>query len=99
MARPGGRALRYLPGAGRVMPGRARRGRRWPAPHDRWGKIAAMAQTLVCFHAHPDDEALLTAGVMAAAAAAGHRVVLVVATRGEVGMVADDFLAEGETLA
>jgi LmbE family N-acetylglucosaminyl deacetylase len=58
-----------------------------------------MAQTLVCFHAHPDDEALLTAGVMAAAAAAGHRVVLVVATRGEVGMVADDFLAEGETLA
>ena len=58
-----------------------------------------MAQTLVCFHAHPDDEALLTAGVMAAAAAAGHRVVLVVATRGEVGMVAGDFLAEGETLA
>lgn len=72
---------------------------RWPGPGDRWGKIAAMAQTLVCFHAHPDDEALLTAGVMAAAAAAGHRVVLVVATRGEVGLVAGDFLADGETLA
>ena len=65
----------------------------------RWGKIAAMAHTLVCFHAHPDDEALLTAGVMAAAAADGHRVVLVVATRGEVGLVAGDFLADGETLA
>jgi len=58
-----------------------------------------MVHTLVCFHAHPDDEALLTAGVMAAAADGGHRVVLVVATRGEVGLVAGDFLAEGETLA
>jgi LmbE family N-acetylglucosaminyl deacetylase len=58
-----------------------------------------MAHTLVCFHAHPDDEALLTAGVMAAAAAEGHRVVLVVATRGDVGEVAGEFLADGETLA
>jgi LmbE family N-acetylglucosaminyl deacetylase len=54
--------------------------------------------TLVCFHAHPDDEALLTAGTMAKAAAAGHRVVLVVATRGEVGEVAADFLTDGEAL-
>ena len=38
------------------------------------------ARTLVVFHAHPDDEALLTAGTMARAAAEGHRVVLVVAT-------------------
>jgi len=51
-----------------------------------------MAHTLVCFHAHPDDEALLTAGVMARAAAEGHRVVLVVATRGDVGQVAGSFL-------
>ena len=51
-----------------------------------------MPHTLVCFHAHPDDEALLTAGTMAKAAAAGHRVVLVVATRGEVGEVGGDFL-------
>jgi len=42
--------------------------------------------TLVVFHAHPDDEALLTAGTMARAAAAGHRVVLVVATAGEAGL-------------
>ncbi len=57
-----------------------------------------MPHTLVCFHAHPDDEALLTAGTMAKAAAAGHRVVLVVATRGEVGEVAADFLGDGEAL-
>jgi LmbE family N-acetylglucosaminyl deacetylase len=53
--------------------------------------------TLVCFHAHPDDEVLMTGGVMARAAAAGHRVVLVVATGGELGEVPDD-LAAGETL-
>jgi LmbE family N-acetylglucosaminyl deacetylase len=58
-----------------------------------------MTHTLVCFHAHPDDEALLTAGVMAKAAAAGHRVVLVSATRGDVGLVAGDFLGQGEDLA
>jgi LmbE family N-acetylglucosaminyl deacetylase len=43
------------------------------------------ARTLVVFHAHPDDEALLTAGTMARAARQGHRVVLVVATDGELG--------------
>ena len=36
---------------------------------------------------------------MAKAAAEGHRVVLVVATRGDVGQVAGDFLTEGEGLA
>jgi LmbE family N-acetylglucosaminyl deacetylase len=55
--------------------------------------------TLVCFHAHPDDEAIATGGVMAAAADAGHRVVLVLATRGEHGEVDDGVLGEGETLA
>jgi LmbE family N-acetylglucosaminyl deacetylase len=54
--------------------------------------------TLVCFHAHPDDEAISTGGSMARAAAEGHRVVLVVATDGAHGEVPDD-LAEGETLA
>jgi LmbE family N-acetylglucosaminyl deacetylase len=49
----------------------------------------------VFFHAHPDDEALLTAGTMAMLAAQGHRVVLVVATAGEQGL-AD--LAPGATL-
>ncbi len=48
-----------------------------------------MPSTLVFFHAHPDDEALLTAGTMAKAAADGHRVVLVVATAGEVGEAAE----------
>lgn len=54
--------------------------------------------TLVCFHAHPDDEAIATAGTMAKAVADGHRVVLVCATRGECGEVADGFLRDGETL-
>jgi LmbE family N-acetylglucosaminyl deacetylase len=54
--------------------------------------------TLVCFHAHPDDEAIATGGVMAKAAAEGHRVVLVTATRGEHGEVADGFLDSGEAL-
>jgi len=54
--------------------------------------------TLVCFHAHPDDEAIATGGVMAQAAADGHRVVLVVATRGEEGEVAPGVLAPGEPL-
>jgi LmbE family N-acetylglucosaminyl deacetylase len=42
--------------------------------------------TVVSFHAHPDDEALLTAGTLARAAAEGHRVVIVVATAGEAGL-------------
>jgi LmbE family N-acetylglucosaminyl deacetylase len=48
-----------------------------------------MSFCLVSFHAHPDDEALLTAGTLARAAAEGHRVVLVVATRGEAGLSDD----------
>ncbi|MEU4802869.1 PIG-L family deacetylase [Actinosynnema sp. NPDC023587] len=36
--------------------------------------------TVVAFHAHPDDEVLLTGGTLARAAAEGHRVVVVVAT-------------------
>jgi LmbE family N-acetylglucosaminyl deacetylase len=43
-------------------------------------------RTLVSFHAHPDDEVLLTGGTLARAAAQGHRVVLVVATDGEAGL-------------
>lgn len=42
--------------------------------------------TLVFLHAHPDDEALLTAGTMARAAAEGQRVVLAVATDGAAGL-------------
>jgi LmbE family N-acetylglucosaminyl deacetylase len=54
--------------------------------------------TLVTFHAHPDDESIATGGTMAKAAADGHRVVLVVATRGEHGEVDEHFLPEGEAL-
>lgn len=54
--------------------------------------------TLVCFHAHPDDEAIATGGTMAKAAADGHRVVLVTATRGEHGEVAEGFLDPDEEL-
>ena len=42
------------------------------------GRLARVA-TVVAFHAHPDDEVLLTGGTIAGLAAAGHRVVVVVA--------------------
>ena len=54
--------------------------------------------TLVTFHAHPDDESITTGGVMAKASEEGHRVVLVVATKGEHGEVAEGFLEPGEPL-
>jgi len=54
--------------------------------------------TVAFFHAHPDDECMLTGGTMAKLAAAGHRVVLVTATRGERGEVPDGMLSAGETL-
>ncbi|WP_341746921.1 PIG-L family deacetylase [Dermatophilus congolensis] len=44
-----------------------------------------MSRTIVAVNAHPDDEALLMAGTLAKAAAAGDRVILVVATDGELG--------------
>lgn len=53
--------------------------------------------TLVCLHAHPDDEAIATGGSMARAHAEGHRVVLIVATDGAHGETPDD-LADGESL-
>jgi LmbE family N-acetylglucosaminyl deacetylase len=57
-----------------------------------------MPYTLVLFHAHPDDEAIATGGTMARAKSEGHRVVLVSATRGELGEYAPDSLAPGEEL-
>lgn len=54
-----------------------------------------MSRTLLAFHAHPDDEALLTSGTMARAARAGHRVVLVVATDGGLGLAASEYAADG----
>jgi LmbE family N-acetylglucosaminyl deacetylase len=54
--------------------------------------------TLVSFHAHPDDECIACGGVMRKAFEEGHRVVLVVATRGENGEVQEGFLTAGEEL-
>jgi LmbE family N-acetylglucosaminyl deacetylase len=39
--------------------------------------------TVVAFHAHPDDEVLLTGGTIARLAAEGHRVIIVVACDGD----------------
>jgi LmbE family N-acetylglucosaminyl deacetylase len=57
-----------------------------------------MTATIVSFHAHPDDEAITVGGTLAMAADAGHRVVLVFATRGDLGEVADGVLAPDEAL-
>jgi LmbE family N-acetylglucosaminyl deacetylase len=54
--------------------------------------------TLVAFHAHPDDECLLQSGSLAKAVHDGHRVVVVYATRGEVGEAPDGLLEPGESL-
>lgn len=55
-----------------------------------------MTYTVVSFHAHPDDEALLTAGTLARVVAEGHRVVLVTATDGAAGLAAADLAASGD---
>lgn len=55
--------------------------------------------TIVSFQAHPDDESITVAGTLARAAAAGHRVVLVFATRGELGEPVPGVLAPGEQLS
>ena len=54
--------------------------------------------TMVNFHAHPDDEAIATSGTMMKAADDGHRVVLVVATKGERGEPVPGALRPGEAL-
>jgi LmbE family N-acetylglucosaminyl deacetylase len=54
---------------------------------------------IVSFHAHPDDESIGTGGLLARAAAAGERVTLVFATRGELGTPVPGVLADGEQLS
>lgn len=56
---------------------------------------AILTKTVVSFHAHPDDESLLTGGTLAKAAAAGHRVVLVSATNGAAGLASSPLRADG----
>src|SRR6266511_2519752 len=55
-------------------------------------------RTLLVALAHPDDETFGVGGVMARAVEEGHRVVIVCATRGEAGEIADPSLATPETL-
>ena len=54
--------------------------------------------SLVFLHAHPDDESIQTGGTIAKAAAEGHRVTLVIATRGEHGEVVPGVLDDAEQL-
>ena len=61
------------------------------------GRVPEMA-TIVFFHAHPDDEAIATGGTMAELSDQGHRVVLVTATRGELGEIPDGLLGPSESL-
>jgi len=45
----------------------------------------AFARTLMCVHAHPDDEALFTAGITSHYGDLGYRVVLITCTNGQLG--------------
>ena len=55
--------------------------------------MVTFAPTLVCVHAHPDDEALFTAGVTSHYADLGYRVVLITCTNGQLGL--DDHARPG----
>lgn len=61
----------------------------WPARRSAVAQAHGAVYTLVAFHAHPDDEALLMGGTLARCVSEGHRVVVVVATNGERGLAAD----------
>ncbi|MFN0073769.1 MAG: PIG-L family deacetylase, partial [Chloroflexota bacterium] len=55
--------------------------------------------TIMAVHAHPDDEAISTGGVLARYVDEGIRTVLVTCTGGELGEIADSSLAQPENLA
>ena len=52
-----------------------------------------MSKTLLAIYAHPDDEAFGTGGTLTRYAAAGHKVHLICATRGESGKITDPEIA------
>src|SRR4051794_11396635 len=59
-----------------------------------------MTRTVLGVWAHPDDEAYLSAGFLAAARAAGSRVVVATATRGEAGLAdPEESAVRGDELA
>ena len=53
---------------------------------------------VLCFFAHPDDEAFGSGGTLAELVQAGHKVAMVCATNGDVGEISDPLLATPETL-
>lgn len=57
---------------------------------------SATLLTIVFLHAHPDDETSQTAGMMALAARAGHRVVTVFATDGDFGQRPEELGPDGD---
>ncbi|HLZ70234.1 MAG TPA: PIG-L family deacetylase [Dehalococcoidia bacterium] len=76
---------------------------RWPAhavdtrPFPRPAAVRRTGAVLVAV-AHPDDETLMMGGTLARLAHEGRRVVVVCATRGEAGAIADEHLATRATL-
>ena len=63
------------------------------------GSRALSGLTILAVLAHPDDEALACGGTLARAADAGARVVLVCASRGELGSISDPALVPDGDLA
>jgi mycothiol conjugate amidase Mca len=55
--------------------------------------------TIMAVHAHPDDEATSTGGILARYASEGVRTVVVTCTGGELGEIADPSMASPENLA
>ena len=53
---------------------------------------------LLAVHAHPDDECILTGGILSRYAASGVRTILVTCTDGAVGEISDPALATPENL-
>ena len=66
-----------------------------PVP-DPW-QLLDSAATVLAVHAHPDDESLSTGPLLASLSAAGTRVVLVTATRGEEGEIVPGSLDPAES--
>jgi LmbE family N-acetylglucosaminyl deacetylase len=69
-----------------------------PGPRPRVERADQLG-TVLGVWGHPDDEAYLSGGLMAAAAEAGQRVVCVTATRGEAGFPDDDTRSVAERIA
>src|SRR6058998_3196349 len=62
------------------------------------GTRGKMAERVLAVFAHPDDESIVAGGTLAACAAAGAEVLVLCATRGEQGPIADTEIASRATL-